>query len=314
MKFTIAIPAYKEVFFREAIESVINQTCKDWELIILNDFSPEDIERIALEYSTDSRVRYYKNEKNVGAYNLVDNWNRCLELTKGEYLICMGDDDVLREDCLEVYLNYITQFPDYDVYHAATELIDEKSQFFRYQESRPLTESVYSMVWHRLTRKRDQYIGDFLYKVSHLRSKGGFYKLPLAWGADDITAYCCSIRHGIVNVPDYIFKYRVNRYTISKSGHTLDKLEASTLKYKWICENIINSKPDSVIDEHYREMIDASLSSAIQMEVLSLIGHSNDRLSFKFIHSLSKFCKINRVSSSFFCAGLLYRILLGKNR
>ena len=313
MKFTIAIPAYKDVFFREAIESVINQTCKDWELIILNDFSPEDIEKIALEYITESRIRYYKNEKNVGAYNLVDNWNRCLELAQGEFLICMGDDDVLREDCLEVYQKYISQYPEYDIYHAATELIDEKSEFFRYQEARPLTESVYSMVWHRLTRKRDQYVGDFLYKVSHLRSKGGFYKLPLAWGSDDITAYRCSMRHGRLNIPEYIFKYRVSRYTISRSGNTREKLEAIALKYEWICDNIITSKPESDVDNHYREMIDACLPSAKQKEVMSLIGYSNDRLTFRFLRNVSKFCRSNHVNFSIFCAGMLYRILL-RNR
>lgn len=309
MKFTIAIPAYKDVFFREAIESVINQTCKDWELIILNDFSPENIEKIAQEYITESRIRYYKNEKNVGAYNLVDNWNRCLELAQGEFLICMGDDDVLREDCLEVYQKYISQYPDYDIYHAATELIDEKSEFFRYQESRPLTESVYSMVWHRLTRKRDQYVGDFLYKVSHLRSKGGFYKLPLAWGSDDITAYRCAMHRGIVNIPDYIFKYRVNRYTISMSGYTLEKIQASYLKCGWIRENIVNSKPSSDIDDHFREMIKDCLQLAYKQDCLSLIGHSKDRLSFMFIRNLIKHCKMYNLKISIIWVGLFYRFL-----
>lgn len=310
MKFTIAIPAYKDVYFREAVESVLNQTIEDWELIVLNDCSPGDIEKITLKYTIDSRVRYYKTKHNVGAYDLVDNWNRCLELAQGEYIICMGDDDVLRNDCLEVYLRYVTQYPDFDIFHAATELIDEKSQFLRYQESRPLIESVYSMVWHRLTRKRDQYIGDFLYSVSHLRFNGGFQKLPLAWGSDDITAYRCSMRHGIVNIPEYIFKYRMNRYTISMTGNTIEKLGASSSKIRWISDNIINSAPISVVDEHFREMIEACIESSYRKEVISIIAHTKDKHPIRSILKLFKQSKMLRISRRTVVIGLLYRLLM----
>ena len=310
MEFTIAIPAYKDVYFREAIESVLKQTYEDWELIILNDCSPGDIEIIALEYSKDPRVRYYKNDKNVGAYDLVDNWNRCLELAQGDYIICMGDDDVLRDDCLEVYMKYISQYPGFDIYHAATELIDEKSEFVRYQESRPLTESVYSMVWHRLTRKRDQYIGDFLYKVSHLRETGGFYKLPLAWGSDDISAYRCAMRRGIVNIPEYIFKYRVNRYTISVTGNTIEKIGASSFKIRWIYDNIINSTPSSIVDEHYREMIEECIESSYNKEAISIIAHSEDLHSIYSYLNIFKQCRKYGISRKTATLGLIYRLFV----
>lgn len=308
MLFTIAIPAYKDVYFREALDSVLKQTYEDWELIVLNDCSPGNIEDITLEYTMDSRIRYYKTETNVGAYDLVDNWNRCLELAQGEYIICMGDDDVLRNDCLEVYMKYISQYPYYDVFHASTEIIDERSHFFRYQESRPLIESTYSMVWHRLTRRRDQYVGDFLYKVSHLKEQGGFYKLPLAWGADDITAYICSLNHGIVNIPEYIFKYRENRYTISMSGNTIEKLNASSTKINWITDNIINSKPISLVDEHFREMIESCINSCYNREVLSIIAHSKDKFSIYYLFQLIKFCRKFGIKTKIIAIGLLYRL------
>ena len=310
MKFTIAIPAYKDVYFREAVESVLNQTIDDWELIVLNDCSPGNIEKVTLEYAKDSRVRYYKTEKNVGAYNLVDNWNRCLELAQGDYIICMGDDDVLRNDSLEVYQRYISKFPYYDIYHAATELIDEKSQFVRYQESRPLTESVYSMVWHRLTRKRDQFIGDFLYKVSHLRANGGFYKLPLAWGSDDISAYRCAMRYGIVNISEYIFKYRVNRYTISMSGNTIEKLSASSSKIRWIYKNIINSMPTSIVDRNYREMIEDCIESSFEKEVISIIAYSKDKHLTCSFFKILKQCRKYGISQKTVIYGLIYRLFI----
>src|SRR5574344_1437663 len=102
MKYSITIPSYKSTFLNECIDSVLCQTYNDFELIILNDASPENIDDIISKYE-DPRIRYYKNKINVGAVNVVDNWNKCLEYAKGNYIICMGDDDKLAPNCLEEY-------------------------------------------------------------------------------------------------------------------------------------------------------------------------------------------------------------------
>lgn len=95
MKFSITIPTYKSRYLKEAIESVVSQTYTDWELIIVDDCSPEDLPSIVQPFLTDSRIRFYRNEKNCGAVNVVDNWNICLGYCTGDYVICMGDDDRL---------------------------------------------------------------------------------------------------------------------------------------------------------------------------------------------------------------------------
>ena len=64
MKFSITIPAYKRSYLKEAIDSCLAQTYKDFELIIVNDASPEDLDSIVNSYS-DNRIRYYKNETNI---------------------------------------------------------------------------------------------------------------------------------------------------------------------------------------------------------------------------------------------------------
>ena len=62
-KFSITIPAYKRTYLQECIDSILGQTYTDFELIIVNDASPEDLDSIVNSFS-DSRIRYYKNEKN----------------------------------------------------------------------------------------------------------------------------------------------------------------------------------------------------------------------------------------------------------
>ena len=69
--FSITIPAYKSQFLKEAIESVVYQTYQDWELIIVDDCSPENLYSIVKPYLSNNKIHYYLNEKNIGAEHLV---------------------------------------------------------------------------------------------------------------------------------------------------------------------------------------------------------------------------------------------------
>ena len=109
-KFSVLIPAYKRKYLKEAIDSILLQTYCHFELIIVDDASPEDIKSVIAEYH-DDRIRYFRNEKNCGAINVVDNWNICLAYTQGDYVICMGDDDRMLPCCLEEYCNLIEKYP-----------------------------------------------------------------------------------------------------------------------------------------------------------------------------------------------------------
>lgn len=80
------------------------------------------------------------------------------------------------------------KYPGLGLYHAWTEIIDEKSRFHFIQASWPEYESAYSLLWNRWSSNRAQFIGDFLFEVSTLKRNGGFYKLPLAWCSDEISA------------------------------------------------------------------------------------------------------------------------------
>lgn len=93
IKYSFVLPAYKTGFIKEAIDSILEQTYKDFELIIINDASPEDLNSIVNTYC-DERIRYYVNEKNVGGKDLVSQWNHCLQYAVGEYVILASDDDV----------------------------------------------------------------------------------------------------------------------------------------------------------------------------------------------------------------------------
>ena len=219
MKFSVTIPAYKSRYFLDAIKSIVSQTYSDWELIIVDDCSPEDLYTIVEPFLKDKRIHYYHNEKNCGAINVVDNWNICLNYCTGDYVVCMGDDDRLLSCCLEEYKKLIEQNPGLNVYHTRTEIIDEDGKVVNLQESRPEWESALSLIWNRWNHRNKQFIGDFCYRTDYLKQAGGYHKLPLAWGSDDITAVLAAKDKGIANMQTFGFQYRENTQTITQSSN-----------------------------------------------------------------------------------------------
>lgn len=246
MKFSITIPAYKAKYLNECIDSILAQTYKDFELVIVNDASPEDLDSIVNHYD-DSRIRYYVNEKNCGAINVVDNWNKCLGYAYGDFIICMGDDDKLMPNCLEEYDKLITKYPQLDAFHTRVIRIDDDSNIIDILEDRAEVESVYSLMRHRF-KSRQQYIGDFCYRTSKLKSMGGFYKLPLAWTSDDITAYMMTGSKGIANTNVATFMYRINAYTISRTGNCKIKMDSLNRAGYWI-DNFLQKLTPKTLEE-----------------------------------------------------------------
>lgn len=253
-KYSILVPAYKAKYLDECIRSVLNQDYGDLELIILNDCSPEDIDSIVGKYS-DSRIRYYKNSENKGAVKVVDNWNKLLELSHGEYVLCIGDDDCLKPNCTSEYNKLIDKHKGLAVYHGWTEIIDENSIVTAIQQARPEFESVYSLIWHRWNG-RDQFIGDFLFEAATLKADGGFINIPMAWGSDDMTAFRAACRGGIASTSTTVFQYRRSAMTITSVGDPEVKLMAVDVYEKLAGELLREPAPDSTadIDLVFRQM------------------------------------------------------------
>lgn len=237
MRFSITIPAYKAKFLKDAVESCLAQTYSDFEVIIVDDASPEELEPIVNPFLADERVHYYRNEKNCGAEHVVDNWNICLDYCSGEWVICMGDDDVLMPNCLEEYARLMESYPNVDIMHARVRQIDERGESICILQERPEYESAYSFITGRMSG-RVQYIGDFCFRTERLRAEGGYFDLPFAWGADDVTSFICATPGGVANVNIPIFCYRKSRYSISSSGNLEKKLLAICEEQRWLEEYV----------------------------------------------------------------------------
>jgi len=107
---SVLIPIYntKESELRLSIESILNQTFKNYELILINDGSTNNVEDVILSYS-DDRIRYLKNEKNI---RLIDTLNRGISISKGKYIARLDADDFCTPDRLEKQWNFMEAHPN----------------------------------------------------------------------------------------------------------------------------------------------------------------------------------------------------------
>ena len=268
MKFSITIPAYKSRFLDEAIRSVVSQICPDWELIIVDDCSPEPLQEIVEPFLTDQRVRFYRNAKNCGAVDVVDNWNICLSHCTGDYIICMGDDDRLLPCCLDEYAKTIEAYPDLNVYHARTAIINEEGKRVDVQEERPAWESCQEMILHQWKDRRKQFLGDFLFSRHWLLNNGGYVKFPLAYCSDWATANLAAKDKGIANGQTFMFEYRSTPYSISRSQNLRIAVSSCKLAHEWYLQSLPDMLPP-FHDRYFTTQMTDMIYSDVKQKPLS---------------------------------------------
>lgn len=115
---SIVMPSYNTASYISAsIDSVLNQTYQNWELIIVDDCSTDNTDEVVLKY-TDVRIHYLKNERNVGA---AKSRNYALREAKGAWIAFLDSDDQWHPEKLEKQLlfmksnNYNFSYTDYRI-------------------------------------------------------------------------------------------------------------------------------------------------------------------------------------------------------
>ncbi len=283
LKISIVVPAFKIKYLQECIDSILAQTYKKIELIIINDASPEDIDSVVNQYN-DLRIKYYKNEKGFGGYNVIKNWNKCLKYATGDFLICMGDDDKLLPNCLSDYVRLIEKYPGLDIYHSRTCFINEKSEYIGIQTAAPEIESVYSLIWH-VWNGRETLIGDFLFRTKSLRTFGGFYYEPWAWHSDRISVFIAAKEKGIANTsnPGFLFRKNPLQITFNSRESTIGKIGAMKDAKQWY-KTFLGEVPKDEFDKIYYKLlkddIENKIDSFIAFDVLKDVSGSFFRLIF----------------------------------
>lgn len=122
---TVLLPVHNgALFLRKAIDSVLSQSLADFELLIINDGSTDDSEKIIFSY-TDHRLRYVKNDQNLG---LIETLNKGIDFAKGEYMARMDADDICVTDRLKMQKEFLDQHRDVGFVATTITLINENAE------------------------------------------------------------------------------------------------------------------------------------------------------------------------------------------
>lgn len=123
---SLLMPVFNsELFVAEAIESILNQTFKDFEFLILDDASTDKSYEIIRNYEKrDSRIKVYNNDKNLG---VVESRNKLINLSKGKYIAWLDSDDIAIENRLEKQINFLENHPEIGMVGSNASIIDENN-------------------------------------------------------------------------------------------------------------------------------------------------------------------------------------------
>ncbi|MGA2498818.1 MAG: glycosyltransferase family A protein [Tepidisphaeraceae bacterium] len=121
---SIVLPVYNgEKYIRLALDSVLSQTCHDWELIIVDDCSTDTTPKIIADYAArDARIRPIRHDTNK---RLPGGLNTGHEAARGEFLTWTSDDNILRPNFLEELTGFLRSRPEIGFVYSDYALIDD---------------------------------------------------------------------------------------------------------------------------------------------------------------------------------------------
>ena len=121
---SIIMPSWNtEKYIAETIQSVIDQTYTNWELLIVDDCSSDNTDEIVTSFK-DDRIKYYHNKKNLGA---ALTRNKALREAQGEWIAFLDSDDLWMPEKLEHQIGFMKK-NNYTLSFTEYEKIDEKSR------------------------------------------------------------------------------------------------------------------------------------------------------------------------------------------
>lgn len=198
---SILMPVFNTApYLREAMDSMLAQTFADFELIVLNDCSPDNAEEILDTYD-DPRIVRYRGEKNVGLANVL---NVGIGMARGTYIARMDSDDISLPNRLQVQVDYLEAHPGIDLVSVAMQLFGAKEEvWIREQDPEKVKVNALfqSPVLHAASVWR---------KDSFERHRLRFRQEMVP--AEDYDLWTRALAKGLklVNLPEVLYRYRMH--------------------------------------------------------------------------------------------------------
>ena len=204
-KVTIGIPTYNRAdgYFRQALESALNQTYQNIEIIIADNCSTDNTDSYVNSIS-DSRIKYFKHSKNIPPN---DNFNFCLDKATGKYFLLLHDDDLIDHDFVEICMKEAASTKPFGVIRTGARVIDGNGNVLGkgYNNTKGLSTADFILSWFQW--KTAFYFCCILYDTKLLREIGGI-KSKNNLFQDVATAVSLATTYGRIDIHDVKANFR----------------------------------------------------------------------------------------------------------
>ncbi|MBK8016535.1 MAG: glycosyltransferase family 2 protein [Betaproteobacteria bacterium] len=234
---SIVIPAYRAAYLATALDSLADQTDKRFQVIVGDDASPDDIRSICSLYSPALDLTYHRFRENKGATSLTAQWDRCVDLSSGAWVLLLGDDDAIDPEFVAAFRRTLKETnASFDVYRFQSRWIDADGKTTRVSDPPPLEEQWFQYLAERFRDRRFTFTCDHVFSRESYRRAGGFVDFPLAWCSDDASWIAFSARTGFRTVPGPLASWRRSGLNISSDIPQLrrTKLISMSLFLDWL--------------------------------------------------------------------------------
>ena len=234
-KISVIIPVYGvEKYIRQCLESVINQTYKNLEIIVVNDGTKDNSMKIVEEYLSDERIKII-NKENGG---LSSARNRGMEEATGEYIYFLDSDDWIELNTIEIL---VENSKGVDIVGANFFYYDEVIKKRKIEKdilkNIPITKGEYL-----LTKNIEIMVWNKLCKTSFLKEKKINFIEGIIHEDEEFTFRCYMNSPKVKYIEEYTYNYRVNREdSIMTNSKKNEKLEFSIQSLEMIVESLKES-------------------------------------------------------------------------
>lgn len=212
---SIIMPTYNcAKFIKETIQSVINQTYENWELVIVDDCSNDNTEEIVASFN-DKRIKYHKLKKNSGAAVAR---TTAMKMATGNYMAFLDSDDLWKKDKLEKQLDFMKK-NNYNFTCTAYEQIDEEGN-----KLNKVIKTKKKANYNRILLDCPVGNSTVMYNVDNL----GKFEVPNIRKRNDDALWLQILKKEkfIYGMPDVLMEYRIRNNSISSN-------KLSLIKYHW---------------------------------------------------------------------------------
>jgi glycosyltransferase involved in cell wall biosynthesis len=215
---SVLMPVYNaQAYLREAMDSILAQTYRNFEFVIINDGSIDATKDIILSYS-DPRIAYYENEENL---KLVETLNKGFGLCKGEYIIRMDADDISFLNRIEKQVKFMEAHPEIGISGTAV-------HSFGFTEGNFYYESADQMIRYKLLHECHLSHPAVILRTSILKAHQ--LKMTILHGEDydfflRIAEHC-----QMANLPEVLIHYRQLESSMSKANSAITERHSNEIK------------------------------------------------------------------------------------